>query len=128
MQVPCPAAGQQFRAFVIVIHLVCSNNGQPVRVPPMTRASPANPLIEVAGSSLRLDRNVKGSLYARAGLSDYWIVNLADGSVEVYRDAGPMADAPHGVAYGSVEVFRPPDAVAPLATPGRPIPVADLLP
>jgi len=85
-------------------------------------------VVEVADSSLGLDRRLKGGLYARAGLPDYWIVNLAEGVVEVHRRPQPAADAPHGSGYRSVEVLRPPATVAPLAAPDRPIPVADLLP
>lgn len=43
-------------------------------------------VIEVAGDSLRLDRESKAVLYARAGVPEYWIVNLAAASVEVFRD------------------------------------------
>jgi len=41
---------------------------------------PARPAlaVEVADSSLAFDREHKGSLYARAGVPDYWIVNLVD--------------------------------------------------
>lgn len=42
-------------------------------------------VIEVAESSLRRDR-IKGRLYARAGIANYWIVNLEDISVEVFGD------------------------------------------
>ena len=48
-------------------------------------------IVEVSLSSLALDRAYKSSLYARAGLADYWIVNLIDRVVEVYRD--PEHDA-----------------------------------
>jgi len=85
-------------------------------------------VVEVADSSLRLDRRLKGGLYARAGLPEYWIVNLADGVLEVHRRPQPAADAPHGWCYGSVEVLRPPATATPLGVPGTPIPVADLLP
>ena len=53
-------------------------------------------VVEVALASLALDRGEKASLYARAGVADYWIVNLVDNVLEVYRE--PVAD-PHG-AYG----------------------------
>jgi Uma2 family endonuclease len=51
-------------------------------------AHPSRPVlaIEVAESSLAFDRQSKGSLYARAGIADYWIVNLAERVLEVYRD------------------------------------------
>jgi len=45
-------------------------------------------VIEVADSSLRLDRGIKLRSYARAGIGEYWIVNLVDGVVEVYTRPG----------------------------------------
>ena len=93
-------------------------------------AHPARPalIIEVAETSLRFDRIEKGSLYARAGIVDYWIVNLVDRVVEVYRDPGADVTAPYGWRYMSVERFTPPSAVAPVGIPAAPIPVAALLP
>jgi Uma2 family endonuclease len=85
-------------------------------------------IIEVAESSLTFDRTQKGSLYARAGIADYWIVNLEDRIVEVYRDPGPDLTAPFGWRYVPVTRFRPPDSVTPLDVPAAPIPVAALLP
>jgi len=84
--------------------------------------------IEVAQSSLSFDRQHKGSLYARAGVPDYWIVNLVDGVLEVYRDAAPDASAPYGWRYRSLQTLSPPALVAPLVLPSSPIPVAALLP
>jgi Uma2 family endonuclease len=49
-------------------------------------------LAEVADTSLTFDREHKGSLYARARLPEYWIVNLVDRVFEVYRDPGLDAD------------------------------------
>jgi len=93
-------------------------------------AHPARPAlaIEVAQSSLSFDRQHKGSLYARAGVPDYWIVNLVDGVLEVYRDAAPDASAPYGWRYRSLQTLSPPALVAPLVLPSSPIPVAALLP
>lgn len=48
-------------------------------------------LVEVADSSLKLDRGGKLQLYAEAGIQEYWVVNLVDGVVEVYADADPDA-------------------------------------
>jgi Uma2 family endonuclease len=50
-------------------------------------------VIEVAGESLRLDRKSKAALYARAGIPEYWIVNLAESTVEVHREPDPTTDA-----------------------------------
>jgi len=85
-------------------------------------------VVEISESSLALDRDHKGSLYARAGIADYWIVNLLDQTLEVYRDPGPDPAASFAWRYRSVEVLRPGAAVSPLALPGTSIRVSDLLP
>lgn len=85
-------------------------------------------VVEVADSSLRLDRRVKSGLYARAGLNDFWIVNLVDGVLEVHRAPRPAADTAYGWVYRSVDVLRPPATVTPLAAPDARIAVAALLP
>jgi Uma2 family endonuclease len=93
-------------------------------------AHPRRPvlIVEIAESSLDLDREHKGSLYARAAVEDYWILNLLEGVLEVYRDPGPDPSAPYGWRYRSVERLGPPAVVAPLALPAARIGVADLLP
>jgi Uma2 family endonuclease len=93
-------------------------------------AHPAHPAlaIEVAESSLAFDRELKGSLYARAGIEDYWVVNLVDRVLEVYRDPGPDASAAYGWRYRSLIVLAPPAIVVPLAFGSSQISVADLLP
>src|SRR5215813_8974693 len=95
-----------------------------------SRAHPSRPVltVEVAESSLALDRQRKGSLYARAGLADYWVLNLIDRVLEVYR--GPIVDssAPFGWRYGQHDVLDATAHVTPLATPGATILVSNLLP
>ena len=91
---------------------------------------PARPalIIEVAESSLGFDRVAKGSLYARAGIVDYWIVNLVDRVLEVYRDPDADVTAPYGWRYISVERLAPPASLSPNGVQAAPIPVAALLP
>jgi Uma2 family endonuclease len=84
--------------------------------------------VEVAESSLAFDRTRKGSLYARAGIGDYWIVNLVDRVLEVYRDPAPNPSARYGWGYRSVTTLAPPARVAPLAFASIEVSVADLLP
>jgi Uma2 family endonuclease len=43
-------------------------------------------LIEIGDSSLKYDQEVKLSLYAEAGISDYWIFNLVDNYLESYSE------------------------------------------
>jgi hypothetical protein len=51
-------------------------------------------IVEFADASLRFDREVKGRVYARAGIPVYWIMNVADGQVEVYTDPRRPRTAP----------------------------------
>jgi hypothetical protein len=85
-------------------------------------------IVEVAASSLTLDREEKGSLYARARVADYWIVNLVDRVIEVYRNPGPDPSASYGWTYRSIQRLRAGEHVAPLAVPTSHIAVVDLLP
>ncbi len=47
-------------------------------------------IIEVADSSLQLDREVKLPLYAEAGILEYWIVNLPERLIEIYRQPNKL--------------------------------------
>ena len=78
-------------------------------------------VVEVSDDSLRRDLTVKQQLYARYGIREYWIVALPDTRLEVHRE-------PSESGYGTVTIHRRGDTVAPLARPGTPIPVEDLLP
>lgn len=93
-------------------------------------AHPARPVlvVEVAETSLALDRDHKASLYARAGVPDYWIVNLVDRALEVQR--GPVRDtaALFHWRYGSAVLLPPGATISPLARADALVAVADLLP
>lgn len=93
-------------------------------------AHPSTPLlvVEVSESSLAEDRLWKGGLYARAGVADYWIVNLVDEVLEVYRDPVRAAAHRHGWKYGGVRLLKRGALVSPLAAPRARVRVADLLP
>ncbi|MCU0701441.1 MAG: Uma2 family endonuclease [Myxococcaceae bacterium] len=62
-------------------------------------------VVEVADSSLAFDRTVKASLYADAGIPEYWIVDLNDRQVEVRTK-------PVGGRYTRSEVFSPGESLA----------------
>jgi Uma2 family endonuclease len=85
-------------------------------------------VVEVSESTLPYDRGHKAHLYAAGGIADYWIVNLVQRQLEVYRD--PVADSTQlfGYRYNSRTILDPPDKVSPLAAPHTQITVADLLP
>jgi Uma2 family endonuclease len=91
---------------------------------------PSRPVlvVEVAESSLRLDCEHKGNLYARARLDDCWIVNLIEGVLEIYRE--PVADPSvvYGWRYASRVALGPDASATPLAVPAASIAVRPLLP
>jgi Uma2 family endonuclease len=91
---------------------------------------PARPalVVEVAEASLALDRNEKGSLYARARVPEYWILNLRDRVLEVYREPHPDPSSPHGWAYRFRQSLAAGAHVTPSAAPTARIAVANLLP
>lgn len=85
-------------------------------------------VVEVADSTLRIDRSTKAGLYAASRIGEYWIVNLVDRVLEVHREPAPMTDQPFGHHYRSITRHSESASVAPLAAPTASIDVADLLP
>ena len=74
-------------------------------------------IVEVAESSLPIDRRTKARLYARAGIPVYWIVNVRDGELEVYTDPSGPGDEPkyrdrQTLRAGDVVPFTLPDVKA----------------
>ncbi|HEY8746397.1 MAG TPA: Uma2 family endonuclease [Tepidisphaeraceae bacterium] len=84
-------------------------------------------VVEVSDTTLRYDRRTKGGLYAKHGIQDYWIVNLIDRVVEVYRD--PISDLEHPFRhrYDSVTHFSPGQSISAPSATGQ-VHVSDLLP
>jgi Uma2 family endonuclease len=78
-------------------------------------------LVEVADSTLALDRLVKLPLYAENGIAETWIVNLVDDWLEVYRQPQP------GGVYAQWRVVRRGESIAPLALPHDSLPVSSIL-
>lgn len=86
---------------------------------------PTNPvlLVEVADSSLRFDLTRKPPFYARAAVPEYWVIDLVDRLLHVFRS--PDAETS---TYKSQQKLNPSDRVAPLFAPTASILVADVLP
>ncbi|MEX5217521.1 MAG: Uma2 family endonuclease [Nitrospira sp.] len=82
-------------------------------------------VVEVSDTTLSLDRDRKRSLYARAGIQEYWIVNLTERCLEVYRD--PLSQRGHPASYRSFRKLNLSDSVSPLAAASASIAVANLL-
>lgn len=85
-------------------------------------------IVEVSDSTISEDRRWKGSFYASAGISDYWIVNLQKRQLEIYRRPIPDDAAPFSFAYSEIRILNEKDKVSPLAKPRAVIKVSALLP
>ncbi len=83
-------------------------------------------VVEVSDATLAYDRTQKLSLCARAGIPEYWIVNLKDRLLEVYRTPSPLEEMPFGYGYKVREIVRPGEVVHPLAKPDAEIAVSEL--
>jgi Uma2 family endonuclease len=77
-------------------------------------------LIEVSDSTLQTDREEKLPMYGRAGIAEVWIVNLVDGTLEIYRE-------PHSTGYARTQILQEGELAAPAHFPDAIIKVAKLL-
>lgn len=77
-------------------------------------------LVEVAETSVEFDRSVKLPLYARAGIPEYWLVDLERGVMEVHR-------SPAGDRYAEVRELRAGARIAPTSLPDAGLDVAEIL-
>jgi Uma2 family endonuclease len=106
---------------------LCVVSGQP-RDYAASHPSRAALVVEVADTTLTLDRTLKAGLYAEAGVIEYWIVNLVDRVLEVHREPSAMAGQPFGHHYRSITRHTEQEVVSPLVATGSDVKVADLLP
>jgi Uma2 family endonuclease len=78
-------------------------------------------VIEVSDSTLAYDRKDKGPAYARSGVREYWLLNLEDNVLEVFREPGASG-------YRDTRVLQAGETIAPLAFPDLVLRVGDFLP
>jgi Uma2 family endonuclease len=96
-----------------------------VTVVPLGEYADAHPdrahlIIEVAESSLSVDRGIKQRLYAACGVPEYWIVNLVERRVEVYTE-------PREGAYGRLESYEHGQTLRPMRFPDVEVPVSAIM-
>ena len=65
---------------------------------------------EVADTSLAHDRYTKAPLYARAGIQEYWIVDLNGERIEVYREPSPTG-------YRTMRIYERGESLSPVFAP-----------
>jgi len=84
-------------------------------------------IVEISDTTYAYDRREKASLYASAGVQDYWIVRLKTRQLEVRRQPVPDEAQPFGFGYSEFTVHESDAIVLPLTAP-NPIAVSALLP
>lgn len=78
-------------------------------------------LVEVSDTTLSFDRNRKLRKYANCGVREYWIVNLKQDVIEIYR-------SPSGEEYLDQTVAKAGDMIAPAAFPDTAVAVSEIIP
>jgi Uma2 family endonuclease len=78
-------------------------------------------VVEVADTTLRFDLTTKAALYARAGIVEYWVLDVSGRRLFVHRD-------PQVGRYTSILVYSEQESVAPLAAPHAMFKAADAFP
>ncbi len=72
----------------------------------LPRAADVALVVEVAETSLSYDREIKVPLYARAGVPEAWVVDLAAGAIEVYASPGSGGRYADRRTFGRDEELR----------------------
>lgn len=78
-------------------------------------------VVEISDTTIAFDRGRKRDLYARAGVPEYWVVNLSDRCIELYR-------SPADAEYGERTIHEPSSTVTPLSASHGSIRVAEIMP
>lgn len=77
-------------------------------------------LIEVSDSSVEYDREIKKTLYAEAGISEFWLLNLPQGIIETYSN-------PANGIYYQMQIFERGQEIQSRNIPGLTLPVGEIL-
>ncbi len=85
-------------------------------------------IVEVSDSTLFKDTTLKAEIYATAGVLDYWVIDVENRQLHVFRDPVLLPDVLGATAYQFHVTFGETDSVSPLALPNQSIRVSEMLP
>lgn len=85
-------------------------------------------VVEISDTSLRYDTIEKMSLYASAGIAEYWVLDLNSRLLIVYREPAVDSSASYGASYRDVKYVKEIEEISPLAQPSAKVKVSDMLP
>ena len=77
-------------------------------------------VIEVADSSVDFDMKIKARLYSKAGIPEYWVVDVTEGCLHMHTHPSPRG-------YKSIQVFVRGESVKSRSVAGLSLKVSDLL-
>jgi Uma2 family endonuclease len=92
------------------------------------QATSAVLIVEVSDTTLFMDTTTNAELYATAGVKDYWVIDVENRVLLVFRDPVPLPTGLGATAYRTHFTLNPTDTISPLAAPNSSITVADMLP
>ncbi|HLP92167.1 MAG TPA: Uma2 family endonuclease [Nostocaceae cyanobacterium] len=78
-------------------------------------------IIEVADSSLKFDTEIKAEAYAKAGIKDYWVLDVVNRELWMFRNPTPTG-------YENKVILSEQEIVSPLDFPDLQILISDMLP
>jgi Uma2 family endonuclease len=78
-------------------------------------------VVEIADSTLKKDCEVKDKLYARSNIADYWVIDVKNRQVHIFRTPTPTGYASHLILSDS-------QTISPLAFPEILLPISSILP
>jgi Uma2 family endonuclease len=78
-------------------------------------------VVEVADSTLKYDCDVKDKLYAQSGIEDYWVLDVKNRNLHVFRN-------PTSTGYTSHLILTPPNSISPLSFLNQSVSLLDILP
>ena len=78
-------------------------------------------IIEIADTTVKTDCNLKAKVYAHSGVKDYWVLDLNQRQLHVFRE-------PSQSGYQRRDLLEEADRISPLEFPELSIQVRDLLP
>ncbi len=78
-------------------------------------------VVEVASSTLKQDCEIKDKLYAKASIADYWVIDITNYQVHIFRDPTPTG-------YTSHLILTAPQTISPLAFPNISLSIESILP
>ncbi len=84
------------------------------------RAEDVYLVVEIADSTLKKDCEVKDKLYARSNIADYWVIDVKNRQVHIFRTPTPTGYASHLILSDS-------QTISPLAFPSITMPISFVL-